>query len=176
MTMTIDEVVYYFLVYSLFGFILENMFSFLTQGVFWKDGFLKGPLKPMYGIAPLLILILLDGERSLWVTLLLCLVVPTAVEYITGYYLYTLFGRRWWDYSKNRMQLHGHVCLQFSIFWWILSYILLEFVHPLVTQSYLNIQRTWEIAAPFFMLLLAADLIWSFWARRKEWIDGMTDY
>ncbi|MNO34170.1 hypothetical protein D3C76_241990 [compost metagenome] len=168
--MTAGELGFYFLLYSLFGWLLENVYSLFTQGVFWKEGFLKGPLKPMYGVAPLLLLIFLqegEGVRPL-LAALLCLIIPTVVEGISGYLLFTIFGRRWWDYSGLRFQLGGHVCLRFSVYWGLLSALMFKVVHPLVEQAYESISLVWSVAGPLLLLLLAADLVWTCLTRRRE--------
>ena len=45
------EFLYNFFVYGFIGWIIENIFSYYIHGHFQKDGFLKGPFKPMYAIA-----------------------------------------------------------------------------------------------------------------------------
>ncbi|WP_410769527.1 putative ABC transporter permease [Fontibacillus sp. BL9] len=165
----VAESLFYFLLYSLFGWILENVYSFATTGVFWKEGFMKGPYKPMYGFAPLLLLLLLGESRNPLLIVLLCLAVPTAVEYVSGYLLQTLFGRQWWDYSNNRGQLHGHICLRFSLYWGILSIAFLRYIHPLMERVYAGLEPSWNIAGPALLLLFLADLAWTYKTRRRDW-------
>ncbi|MGG6311515.1 putative ABC transporter permease [Paenibacillus macerans] len=167
--MTAGEIWFYFLLYSLLGWLLENVYSLFTQGVFWKEGFLKGPFKPMYGVAPLLLLAFCrEGGYSLLI-LLLCLLIPTAVEGISGYLLLALFGRRWWDYSAHRVQLGGHVCLRFSLYWGVLSLAMLRALHPLAELVYRQLAPLWHAAGPAFLLLFAADLLWTCLTRRRAW-------
>ena len=45
------EFLYNFFIYGFIGWIIENIFSYYIHGHFQKDGFLKGPFKPMYAIA-----------------------------------------------------------------------------------------------------------------------------
>lgn len=173
--MTAGEIGFYFLLYSVFGWLLENVYSLFTQGMFWKEGFLKGPFKPMYGVAPLLLLVLVpegEGARPL-LAALLCLIIPTIVEGVGGYLLLTMFGRRWWDYSGLRFQLGGHVCLRFSLYWGFLSALMLKGVHPLAEQAYLNISSVWPVAGPALLLLFAADLVWTCLTRRREFRGSM---
>lgn len=111
------ESLFYFMAYSVCGWFLENVYSLATRGVFWKEGFMKGPYKPMYGFAPLLLLHFGREAPNPFLMLGLCFAVPTAVEYASGMLLQGLFGRQWWDYSNNRWQLQGHICLRFSLYW-----------------------------------------------------------
>lgn len=175
--MSLDEGLYYFLVYSLLGWVLENVYSYFTRGVFWKEGFLLGPYKPMYGFAPMILLLLVDVEESLfsqpWAQMIafiaLCVIVPTVVEYVSGYLLKTCFGRQWWDYSGYAGQIQGHICLRFSLYWGVLSLLCLYGIQPLLLQNYLKIQMIWAYAGPLLLLIFVADFAWTTIVRRRDW-------
>ena len=47
--------IFYFMVYAFFGWCLENFTSLATKGTFFKANFMKGPFKPMYGLAPVIL-------------------------------------------------------------------------------------------------------------------------
>lgn len=177
MNMPLDEALYYFLVYSLLGWMLENVYSYSTRGVFWKEGFLLGPFKPMYGFAPVILLLLVGVEESqLWqpwarmiAFIALCVIVPTVVEYVSGYLLKVCFGRQWWDYSGYVGQLHGHICLRFSLYWGALSLLCLYGIQPLLSQNFLKIHSIWVYAGPLLLLIFLADFTWTTIVRRKDW-------
>ncbi|WP_462411001.1 putative ABC transporter permease [Neobacillus sp. Marseille-QA0830] len=152
-------ILFYFMVYSFFGWMLENSFNLITKGKFLKDNFLYGPFKPMYGIAPLL-LVLLDLPGLHWgLVLLLCFIIPTAVEYVSGVMLQKLFNRQWWNYSDMPLQLHGHICLPFSFCWTVLSFMLLKWIHPAVAEVYVTVQPYWAWVWSVMGLYLLADLV-----------------
>ncbi|WP_339302002.1 putative ABC transporter permease [Paenibacillus sp. FSL K6-2441] len=169
--MTAGEIAFYFLLYALFGWLLENVYNLFTQGEFWKEGFMKGPFKPMYGVAPVLLLWLVQvgGGHRLLLTGLLCLIIPTVVEGVSGCLLLMLFGRRWWDYSGLCFQLGGHICLKFSLYWGVLSVFTLKVVHPLAEQAYRSVSPVWPVVGPALLLLFAIDLAWTCLTRRREY-------
>ncbi|MNI20270.1 hypothetical protein D3C73_737440 [compost metagenome] len=175
--MPLDEALYYFLVYSLLGWILENVYSYFTRGVFWKEGFLLGPYKPMYGFAPVILLLLVDIEESLLrqqgarmiSVIVLCVMVPTVVEYVSGYLLKAWFGRQWWDYSGYVGQVQGHICLRFSLYWGALSMLCLYWIQPLLSHHYWKIQSIWVYAGPIMLLIFLMDFAWTTSVRRREW-------
>ena len=39
---------------------------------------------------------------------------------------------RWWDYSKEPFNIHGYVCLRFSVFWGLGTVFMYRIVHPTV--------------------------------------------
>ena len=74
-----------FIIYSFIGWIIEETYSFTITGKFKKDGFLNGPFKPMYGIAITFLILcneILDINGI--PLILLCFLIPTTVEYISG--------------------------------------------------------------------------------------------
>ena len=56
----------------------------------------------------------------------------STIEYITGYVLETAFDSTWWDYSEKPHNLHGRICLNFSILWGIVSVLILKVIHPYI--------------------------------------------
>ncbi|ALC90679.1 hypothetical protein AM500_13465 [Bacillus sp. FJAT-18017] len=163
---TISALVFYFTVYSFFGWILENTYSRFTGGEFFKPNLFKGPFKPMYGFAPVLLLLLID-ELTAWpVIILLSLIIPTMIEYVSGIILEKLFNRRYWDYSNVPLQLHGHICLPFSLCWVALSIAGLKWLHPIIASLYETISPFWNMVYPGVILLFFTELALAF--RRRD--------
>ena len=40
-----------------------------------------------------------------------------------------------WDYSDNRMNLHGRVCLLYSVFWTTMAVVFTWLIHPVVSMG-----------------------------------------
>jgi uncharacterized membrane protein len=157
--------VFYFTLYSFCGWILENSYSFLLKEGFFKANFLKGPFKPMYGFAPVFLLFFIT-ERTPWhIVLFLCLFIPTLVEYLTGVMLKKVFNRPYWDYSNIPFQLHGHICLPFSICWVVLSFGCLQWIHPAVSSLYDKMEPYWSWMYPAVIFYFTTEL---FLAIRKN--------
>lgn len=152
-------IVFYFTVYSFLGWLLENSYNFLTKGKFIKDNFLYGPFKPMYGLAPIMLVYLITPETHWALVLLLCFIIPTLIEYVSGAMLQKLFHRQYWDYSDTPMQLHGHICLPFSLCWGVLSFIVLKWIHPAVGATYGVVEQLWSWTWPAVGLYFIADMV-----------------
>ena len=163
----VAEVFFYFIGYALGGWLLENVYSWVTTGVFFKEGPLYGPLKPMYGFAPVLIVYTMNESTPWSLLLLLCLIIPTVIEYVSGVLLERLFHQRYWDYSRLPLQLHGHICVSFSICWVLLSLAVVVLLHPLFQTLYSHISVMWDLLWPMFALILLADLIVTVWHRSR---------
>lgn len=126
-----------FIIYSFAGWIIEELYSKYSIGKFKKEGFLKGPVKPMYGIAMTLLIIYYDFFKIRGLSFgILCFLIPTIVEYISGYMLKHLFNKSYWDYSDLKFNLNGYVSLIFSCYWCVLSYIGVVYLNPIILRWY----------------------------------------
>lgn len=134
------HILFYFIIYSFLGWCLEVAFSFYEKREFVNRGFLYGPFCPIYGIGILSLIIFLQPIiNNIPVLLLGAFIFPSLVEYIVGFILENLFNTTWWDYSENKYNLHGRICLKFSFFWWLLSLLFLLIIHPYVIEKAVNL-------------------------------------
>lgn len=145
-----------FCIYSFLGWNIEGLFNLSTKGHFIKPNFLILPLKPMYGIAAVL-LILFKDCIPFWLFLLCCFIVPSFVEYMAAFLLFHFFNLKYWDYSQIPYNLSGYVCLKFSIYWIILSLMLVYWVHPFITSLYTHILCFWFYFFPIMLFLFVTD-------------------
>ncbi|OKP94357.1 putative ABC transporter permease [Paenibacillus sp. P46E] len=159
--MLAGEYFFYFMLYSFLGWVLEGSYNLYSQGAFRKEGFLKGPFKPMYGFAPLLLVALKDLSLPLPLLIALALIIPSAVEYASGWLLKYAFHKQWWDYSGMAYQLRGHICLKFSLYWWGLATLCIYGLQPFVEMLYQPISAIWMLLLPLMALMLTADLLWT---------------
>lgn len=58
----------------------------------------------------------------------------TILEYFTGVAMEKLFHVRYWDYSNQRFNLNGHICVTSSLAWGAFSVILTLYGHTLVER------------------------------------------
>lgn len=161
------ELFFCFMIYSILGWLLEGAYNWATAGTFRKDGLMLGPYKPMYGLAPVLLLVLGGLRMPLPWLLAAALIVPSVVELASGVMLKALFRHQWWDYSAKRWQLGGHICLEFSLYWWVLSLITLAVIQPLVSGLYKLAVPVWGVLFPVVLVLFLADLAATFRSRRR---------
>lgn len=151
--------IFNFVVYSFAGWIIEELYCLWVTGGFKTDGFLIGPFKPMYGITGvLLILFSRYFDKNIVVILILCFLVPSIVEGVSGYGLKMLFGKQYWDYSILKYNFYGLVSLKFSIYWMLLSFVGLYFVEPIVYNFFTVSFRYWLVSIPILTSAFFVDL------------------
>lgn len=146
-----------FFLYGFIGWIIENLFSYFVKGHFQEDGFLNGPFKPMYAIAMTVIIGLNKIQPNIYYLIFMGIVIPTTIEYITGVAMLKYFNKKYWDYSEVKFNYQGIVCMGFSIYWTILTFIGVRYLQPYIIDKFYNlITPFWPIIA--FVLLLV--LLW----------------
>ena len=134
----LKELVYlisYFFVYSFIGWLLESIYKTILQKKVVNSGFLLGPFCPIYGFGALIMYLSLRNlTNNIFVLFLFGLIVLSIFEYIVGVFLEVVFKTKYWDYSKNKFNIQGRVCLKNSIYWGILGIIFMKMIHPKVEK------------------------------------------
>ena len=78
--------------------------------------------------------VLPELHDRLFVLFLGGMIVTTFVEYLTGRLLELIFHRKWWDYSDEKFNLDGYVCLKNSAIWGLCSVLMICFFDPLLCR------------------------------------------
>lgn len=60
------------------------------------------------------------------------IVICGVLEYFTSYIMEKIFHARWWDYTENKYNINGRVCLETIIPFGILGLILIYIVNPFI--------------------------------------------
>lgn len=125
-----SEIALLFFIYSFLGWCVEVAFVAVTAGKVTNRGFLNGPVCPIYGCGMIgVLLALLPVEKNIWLLFLGGMVICSAVELFGGWILDKIFHMRWWDYSNEKFNIGGYVCLAFSFMWGMAVVFAVKFVH-----------------------------------------------
>ena len=148
-----------FFLYGVIGWIIEEVYCLVMTGHFQEDGFLYGPFKPMYAIAMSLLILIQDTLNLSTVLLLIpCAIIPTTVEYLSGLLTRHVFHIDYWDYHNLKWNVHGLICLQFSLYWTALTYIGIRWVQPFIqAYMYKPFFSTWFVLIPFLIIAFLVD-------------------
>ena len=120
-----------FYLYCVLGWCFESTVVSVGQRRWVNRGFLRGPMLPIYGFGAVILLhvsLPLQGH-PVW-SYLACMTAATVFEYIVGVVMEKLFKVKYWDYSKQRFQFQGYICLRSSLCWGFLGLILTGVIHP----------------------------------------------
>lgn len=111
----IDKLCFLFLVFltgCIVGWIYEEIFYWITEGMLRNRGILYGPWLPIYGVGALGIHALKCTKKHPLLLFILSTVITGVVEYIFGYIGINYFGIKLWDYSGLFLNIQGIVCFR----------------------------------------------------------------
>ena len=135
----------FFYIYCFFGWIFESTYVSLKQHHFVNRGFLRLPMLPLYGTGTVMMLwVSLPVKNNLLLVYCSGVVAATLLEYVTGYIMERLFKVRYWDYSSQKFNLHGYICLTSSIAWGFLTIFMTEIIHRPIERFVLNLPPSLE--------------------------------
>ena len=109
------ELYYLFLVFlagCVVGWVYEEIFYWITEGLLRNRGILYGPWLPIYGIGALGIYAMKPVKKHPVLLYFLCALVTGIVEYIIGYIGIRFFGMRLWDYRELLWNIDGIICFR----------------------------------------------------------------
>lgn len=137
---TRDQWLLFFFLYCFLGWVWESLYVSFHRRKWVNRGFLYGPAIPMYGFGAVMNLMLTSAVgNSVPLTFLLGTLGSTVLEYATGVVMQRLFHARYWDYSRNRLNLNGYICPFCSFGWGLLSVAQIKMLHPLLESAILGI-------------------------------------
>lgn len=174
-------ITFLFMVGSMFGWVLELFFRrFVStanpQRKWINPGFLTGPCLPLYGFGLVALFIMsllpfvgrditvrLEAEE-ITAAILAMGVVMTVIEFVAGLVFIKGLKVKLWDYSNERFNIGGIICLKFSLIWTVLAavyyFFIQQYVVRLVKWFADNIAFTFVVG--MFYGILVIDLCYSF--------------
>lgn len=159
----IITIISYFIIYSFIGWILESVYKTILDKKLVNSGFLFGPFCPIYGFGALIMYISLNGYNNNPLhVFLIGFVILSVWEYVVAWLIEKILNEKYWDYSENKFNINGRVCLLNSTFWGVLSLIFIYIVHPVVKIEISKINSKLLIISVIVLLILTIiDLIFS---------------
>lgn len=159
-------VFYFFLffLYSILGWIVETTYVTIIDKKFINRGFLIGPYLPIYGSSSIIMIFYLNQYKNNPLTVfLLAMFVCTFLEYITSYIMEKIFKARWWNYTNQKFNINGRVCLKNSLLFGILSLFLIYLINPLLIELINNMNTKWLLIITIIcFIIFITDIIISF--------------
>ena len=156
--------VLFFFIYSFIGWVWECCFVSVRKRRWVNRGFMYGPMLPIYGFGALAVLISTIRVRdSIPLIFLFGMVGATLLEYVTGAVMERLFNVKYWDYSNQKFNLNGYICLTSSLGGGLFSVLLVKFVHVPIEGAVLKIPTIIAEGIAFVLTVAAAvDVTQSF--------------
>lgn len=151
-----------FMIYSFIGWIIEVINFIILERKIINRGFLLGPYCPIYGFGSLLMIKFLHPYLEDPIVLfVMAFAICGVLEYLTSYFMEKLFNARWWDYSHNKFNLNGRICLGTLVLFGIGGCAILYVANPLFTEllSLIPNQVLTILAIIIFIIFLIDNLV-----------------
>ena len=156
---------YLFLVFlagCVVGWVYEEIFYWITEGVLRNRGILYGPWLPIYGIGALGIYAMKPLKKNPLLLFILCMAVSGAVEYIIGYAGVLIFGMRLWEYRGLFWNLDGIICLRSVVSFGVLGLAFHYLLEPMGEKLFRRIpEHTIHAGCLILVALFLTDCILS---------------
>lgn len=160
-----------FMMYSILGWIFEELYYLLMLHKIVNRGLLFGPYLPVYGIGIVIAYKLLWKFKNrkhriwkidftpIWIFIAI-FILSTIVEYISHYLLDTFFDIELWDYSKKFCNINGRVCLLTSSLFAVGGLFAFYYIQPKFERFYYKSKdKTKHLLCLILLIILFIDLI-----------------
>lgn len=132
---TTYQLCWFFLIYSFIGWCVGVIANAIRMKKFVNTGFLSMPFCPVYGIGALSFCIFLTELRNnLFFLFVGGAILGAFCCVLTGIFLEKLFHRKWWDYSRSRLQFEGYINIWHLIFFGVGAVLILRILNPLLIR------------------------------------------
>ncbi|MCM1273107.1 MAG: putative ABC transporter permease [Clostridium sp.] len=166
----ISQMVFFFFLASIGGFLWEVLIFLFKDGSFCNRGFLYGPWLPIYGTGAVLFYLLLgnplqrishstaDKKQHPVTIFFSTMLIGTLLELGIGYFLDVVWGLRYWDYSGYFFNFRGYICLASALGFGFAGTVWICFLSGFITRLWLKIPRSVRnIINIILLLIFAAD-------------------
>lgn len=161
---SIVQWMFFFYFYCFAGWCVESAYVSIEKRKLTNRGFLRGPFLPLYGSGGVMMLVVsMPFRGNLVLTYLAGCVGATVLEYVTGVIMEALFKVRYWDYSDQKFNFQGRICLGTTLAWGLLTILMTEFIHVPVERFVLSIpDQALKISTIIFTSFFLVDFALSF--------------
>lgn len=163
------QILEYFIVYSILGYVIETLYGLLTKGVIEsRQSMLYGPFCCIYGLGAICLLCIpKSAKKNNWTLFIAGFIIGSVVEYVVSWVGEVIFNIKWWDYSNFPLNINGRVCVYFSIFWGILTICLNKVINPTVDKVLGKVpMKILHVLTVIIMIFMAFDFIISSFALK----------
>ena len=125
-----------FAIFAIVGWLLEVTYRSIINKKFINPGFLTGCVVPLYGVGTIIINSIcsifnkIESDYKLLLIVAISIIILTLLELFTGIIMLKLFNVKLWDYSSEKLNYKGLICLKFSLAWGVLVILFYIGIYP----------------------------------------------
>lgn len=160
---SVAEWILLFFIYGFFGWIFETTYVSLRKRKFVNRGFLRGPILPIYASGAIIILFATIPFQGNFVAIYFAgMIAATLLELVVGLAMESIFKVKYWDYSNQKIQYKGVICLSSSLAWGFLTLFLTQVIHKPVERILYSVPEAAQYpAAVILSFIFTVDVVLS---------------
>lgn len=145
---------------------MEVIYAYFDDKQFVNRGFLIGPYCPIYGVGSVLIIYFLRNDlEDILSVYLKAILIAAILEYMTSFVMEKTFHARWWDYSDNKFNINGRICLETLIPFGFLACFLVYVINPFIYSCLLLVDsKILGMILGLLCIVFSIDMVISFHA------------
>ena len=141
------DLLWYFVIFSFFGWVASSFRSLLLEKKFRNTGFLTSPFCPMYGFSAVICYAALKPfENSKLILFIGSTLILSALMVVVGVLVEKTLKFKPWDFSSSKFSIGNYITLPYALFLGLLGMLLVGLIIPVL--------RTAIEAIPFWISLI----------------------
>ena len=141
------DLLWYFVIFSFFGWVANSFRSLLLEKKFSNNGFLTSPFCPMYGFSAVICYTALKPfENSKLILFIGSTLILSALMVVVGVLVEKTLKFKPWDFSSSKFSIGNYITLPYALFLGLLGMLLVGLIIPVL--------RTAVEAIPFWVSLI----------------------
>lgn len=141
------DLLWYFVIFSFFGWVASSFRSLLLEKKFSNNGFLTSPFCPMYGFSTVICYTALKPfENSKLILFIGSTLILSALMVVVGVLVEKTLKFKPWDFSSSKFSIGNYITFPYALFLGLLGMLLVGLIIPVL--------RTAVEAIPFWVSLI----------------------
>ena len=141
------DLLWYFIIFSFFGWVASSFRSLLLEKKFSNNGFLTSPFCPMYGFSAVICYTALKPfENSKLILFIGSTLILSALMVVVGVLVEKTLKFKPWDFSSSKFSMGNYITFPYALFLGLLGMLLVGLIIPVL--------RTAVEAIPFWVSLI----------------------
>lgn len=141
------DLLWYFVIFSFFGWVASSFRSLLLEKKFSNNGFLTSPFCPMYGFSAVICYTALKPfENSKLILFIGSTLILSALMVVVGVLVEKTLKFKPWDFSSSKFSVGNYITFPYALFLGLLGMLLVGLIIPVL--------RTAVEAIPFWVSLI----------------------
>lgn len=141
------DLLWYFVIFSFFGWVASSFRSLLLEKKFSNNGFLTSPFCPMYGFSAIICYTALKPfENSKLILFIGSTLILSALMVVVGVLVEKTLKFKPWDFSSSKFSIGNYITFPYALFLGLLGMLLVGLIIPVL--------RTAVEAIPFWVSLI----------------------